>query len=57
MDRLAAESPGRAAVSLHAPDDSCATGSCRVNRRHPLADLMVACRRHLVAPRDFVTLE
>ena len=29
-----------------------------VNRKHPLADLMAACRRYLkVAPRDFITFE
>ena len=29
-----------------------------VNRKHPLADLMAACRRYLkMAPRDFITFE
>ena len=29
-----------------------------VNRKHPLSDLMAACRRYLkVAPRDFITFE
>ena len=29
-----------------------------VNKKHPLADLMAACRRYLrVAPRDFITFE
>jgi 23S rRNA (adenine2503-C2)-methyltransferase len=29
-----------------------------INRKHPLADLLAACRRYLeVAPRDFITFE
>ncbi len=58
MDRLAAECPVALAVSLHAPDDALRDRLVPVNRRHPLADLMAACRRYLeVAPRDFVTFE
>ena len=58
MDRLAAECPVALAVSLHAPDDALRDRLVPVNRRHPLADLMGACRRYLeVAPRDFVTFE
>jgi 23S rRNA (adenine2503-C2)-methyltransferase len=58
MDRLAAECPAALAVSLHAPDDALRDRLVPVNRRHPLADLMAACRRYLaVAPRDFVTFE
>jgi 23S rRNA (adenine2503-C2)-methyltransferase len=45
-------------VSLHAPDDALRDRIVPINRRHPLADLMAACRRYLeVAPRDFVTFE
>ena len=58
MDRLAAECPVALAVSLHAPDDALRDRLVPINRRHPLADLMAACRRYLeVAPRDFVTFE
>jgi 23S rRNA (adenine2503-C2)-methyltransferase len=58
MDRLAAECPVALAVSLHAPDDALRDELVPVNRRHPLPDLMAACRRYLeVAPRDFVTFE
>jgi 23S rRNA (adenine2503-C2)-methyltransferase len=58
MDRLAAECPVALAVSLHAPDDALRDRIVPINRKHPLADLMGACRRYLeVAPRDFVTFE
>jgi 23S rRNA (adenine2503-C2)-methyltransferase len=58
MDRLAAECPVALAVSLHAPDDALRDVLVPLNRRHPLADLMAACRRYLeVAPRDFITFE
>jgi 23S rRNA (adenine2503-C2)-methyltransferase len=58
MDRLAAECPVALAVSLHAPDDALRDRLVPVNRRHPLVDLLAACRRYLeVAPRDFVTFE
>jgi len=58
MDRLAAECPVALAVSLHAPDDALRDALVPLNRRHPLADLMAACRRYLaVAPRDFITFE
>ena len=58
IDRLAAECPVALAVSLHAPDDALRDRIVPINRRHPLADLMAACRRYLeVAPRDFITFE
>jgi len=58
IDRLAAECPVALAVSLHAPDDALRDRLVPINRKHPLADLMAACRRYLeVAPRDFVTFE
>ena len=58
IDRLAAECPVALAVSLHAPDDALRDRIVPINRKHPLADLMAACRRYLdVAPRDFVTFE
>ncbi|MBS0327256.1 MAG: 23S rRNA (adenine(2503)-C(2))-methyltransferase RlmN [Proteobacteria bacterium] len=58
IDRLAAECPVALAVSLHAPDDELRNRLVPINRRHPLAELMAACRRYLEhAPRDFVTFE
>ncbi|MEO8485562.1 MAG: radical SAM protein [Betaproteobacteria bacterium] len=58
MDRLAAECPVALAVSLHAPDDALRDRLVPLNRKHPLADLLAACRRYLdVAPRDFITFE
>lgn len=58
MDRLAAECPVALAVSLHAPDDALRDHLVPINRKHPLAELLAACRRYLeVAPRDFVTFE
>ncbi|HET9339215.1 MAG TPA: 23S rRNA (adenine(2503)-C(2))-methyltransferase RlmN [Casimicrobiaceae bacterium] len=58
MDRLAAECPVALAVSLHAPDDALRDRLVPINRKHPLGDLLAACRRYLaVAPRDFITFE
>lgn len=58
IDKLAASVPVALAVSLHAPDDALRDKIMPVNKKHPLADLMVACRRYLaVAPRDFITFE
>ena len=58
MDKLAEAAPVALAVSLHAADDALRDKLRPVNRKHPLADLMAACRRYLkVAPRDFITFE
>ena len=58
IDKLAASVPVALAVSLHAPDDALRVKIMPVNKKHPLADLMAACRRYLaVAPRDFITFE
>ena len=58
MDRLAEELPVALAVSLHAPDDALRDELVPLNRKHPLDDLMDACRNYLrVAPRDFITFE
>ena len=58
MDKLAEDSPVALAVSLHAGNDALRDKLMPVNRKHPLADLMAACRRYLkVAPRDFITFE
>jgi 23S rRNA (adenine2503-C2)-methyltransferase len=58
IDKLGAEVPVALAVSLHAPDDALRDMIMPVNKKHPLEDLMAACRRYLkVAPRDFITFE
>jgi 23S rRNA (adenine2503-C2)-methyltransferase len=58
IDRLAREMPVALAVSLHAPNDALRDRLVPINRVHPLAELMAACRRYLAfAPRDFVTFE
>ena len=58
IDRLAADCPVALAVSLHAPDDALRDHLVPLNRKHPLEELLAACKRYLrVAPRDFVTFE
>lgn len=58
MDKLAAQCPVALAVSLHAPTDALRDQLVPLNRKHPLRDLMAACRRYLrYAPRDFITFE
>ncbi len=58
IDKLAAECPVALAVSLHAPDDALRDRLVPLNRKHPLNELMAACRRYLRhAPRDFITFE
>jgi 23S rRNA (adenine2503-C2)-methyltransferase len=58
IDRLAQEAPVALAVSLHAPNDALRDRLVPINRVHPLATLLAACRRYLAyAPRDFVTFE
>jgi len=58
IDRLAEDCPVALAVSLHAPNDDLRDRLVPLNRKYPLAELMVACRRYLrVAPRDFITFE
>jgi 23S rRNA (adenine2503-C2)-methyltransferase len=58
IDRLREDCPVALAVSLHAPDDALRDRLVPINRRHPLDELMAACRRYLErAPRDFVTFE
>ncbi len=58
IDRLRDECPVALAVSLHAPNDALRDRIVPINRKHPLAELMAACRRYLpAAPRDFVTFE
>ena len=58
MDRLRDECPVALAVSLHAPDDALRDRLVPLNRKHPIRQLLAACRRYLdKAPRDFVTFE
>ncbi|MGE4241538.1 23S rRNA (adenine(2503)-C(2))-methyltransferase RlmN [Ramlibacter sp.] len=58
MDRLGEDCPVALAVSLHAPNDPLRDDLVPLNRKHPLAELMAACKRYLQhAPRDFVTFE
>ncbi|MCL2297612.1 MAG: 23S rRNA (adenine(2503)-C(2))-methyltransferase RlmN [Proteobacteria bacterium] len=58
IDALRDACPVALAVSLHAPDDALRDRLMPVNRRHPLTELMAACRRYLdKAPRDFITFE
>ncbi|MCF0254387.1 MAG: 23S rRNA (adenine(2503)-C(2))-methyltransferase RlmN, partial [Duodenibacillus sp.] len=58
MDKLGEAVPVALAVSLHAADDALRDKLMPVNRKHPLSELMAACKRYLkVAPRDFITFE
>jgi len=58
IDKLGSECPVALAVSLHAPNDALRDRLVPLNRKHPLQDLMAACRRYLRhAPRDFITFE
>jgi 23S rRNA (adenine2503-C2)-methyltransferase len=58
IDRLAQECPVALAVSLHASNDRLRDGLVPLNRKYPLNELMLACKRYLdYAPRDFVTFE
>jgi 23S rRNA (adenine2503-C2)-methyltransferase len=45
-------------VSLHAPNDTLRDDLVPLNRKYPIAELLVSCRRYLdAAPRDFITFE
>lgn len=58
IDKLAERCPVALAVSLHAPNDTLRDRIMPINRKHPLEDLLAACKRYLkVAPRDFITFE
>ena len=58
IDKLAGQCPVALAVSLHAPNDALRDKLVPLNRKHPLRELMAACRRYLrVVPRDFITFE
>lgn len=58
IDRLAQECPVALAVSLHASNDELRSSLIPLNKKHPLGELMAACKRYLdYAPRDFITFE
>lgn len=58
MDKLGHECPVALAVSLHASNDELRNELVPLNKKHPLKDLMAACKRYLeFAPRDFLTFE
>jgi 23S rRNA (adenine2503-C2)-methyltransferase len=58
IDKLAEECPVALAVSLHASNDELRDSLIPLNRKHPLSELMSACKRYLqYAPRDFITFE
>jgi 23S rRNA (adenine2503-C2)-methyltransferase len=58
IDRLSQECPVALAVSLHASNDALRDSLIPLNKKHPLSELMAACKRYLeFAPRDFVTFE
>ncbi len=58
IDKLAQMCPVALAVSLHAPTDELRDKIMPVNRKHPLEQVLAACKRYLeVAPRDFITFE
>ena len=47
MDKLGEAVPVALAVSLHAPDDALRDKLMPVNKKHPLEELLAACRRYL----------
>lgn len=58
IDRLSQDCPVALAVSLHASNDALRDGLVPLNKKHPLRELMAACKRYLdYAPRDFITFE
>jgi 23S rRNA (adenine2503-C2)-methyltransferase len=58
IDRLRQDCPVALAVSLHAPNDALRDELVPLNRKHPIEQLLAACRRYLdAAPRDFITFE
>ena len=58
IERLRDDCPVALAVSLHAPNDALRDDLVPLNRKHPLDQLLAACRHYLdKAPRDFITFE
>ena len=55
IDKLSQECPVALAVSLHASNDTLRDSLIPLNKKHPLSEVMAACKRYLeFAPRDFV---
>lgn len=58
IDKLASDCAVALAVSLHASNDALRDELVPLNRKHPLSELLAACKRYLqFAPRDFITFE
>ena len=58
IDKLRQVCPVSLAISLHAPNDSLRDELVPLNRKHPLASLMDACRRYVDSnPQDQITFE
>ncbi|MFZ6813132.1 23S rRNA (adenine(2503)-C(2))-methyltransferase RlmN [Undibacterium sp. Rencai35W] len=58
IDKLSQECAVALAVSLHASNDALRDSLIPLNKKHPLQELMAACKRYLeFAPRDFITFE
>lgn len=58
IDRLAEVCPVSLAVSLHATNDALRDELVPINRKYPIAELMEACRRYVVAnPHGEITFE
>jgi 23S rRNA (adenine2503-C2)-methyltransferase len=57
LAQLGAETRVRLAVSLHATTDAVRDVLVPLNKRFPIAELLDACRRYPVAPRDRISFE
>ena len=58
IERLAGEGiQVELSVSLHAPDDALRSRLMPVNRKYPLTELLVACRRYVAATKRIITFE
>lgn len=55
--RLGLDIPVNLAISLNAPDDATRSGIMPVNRRHPLVELIKACRDYSMPKRRRITFE
>ena len=58
IDRLRQDCPVALAWSLHAPNNALRDQLMPLNRKHPIEDVIAACKNYLgSAPRDFITIE
>ncbi|MGE5241952.1 MAG: 23S rRNA (adenine(2503)-C(2))-methyltransferase RlmN [Bacteroidota bacterium] len=58
LERLRTECPVSLAVSLHAPNDALRDQLVPLNKKYPIRELLVACRRYCAdSPRSRVTFE